>query len=54
MKNRDFKKLTPEDQKALRELLKEQPTALGGIRREQKKGYSDLPLFFKDDQTKLF
>ena len=54
MKNRDFKKLTPEDQKALRELLKEQPTALGGVRREAKKGYSDLPLFFKEDQTTLF
>lgn len=54
MKNRDFKRLTPEDQKALRELLKEQPTALGGVRRDQKKGYLDLPLFQKDDQTKLF
>jgi hypothetical protein len=54
MKNRDFKKLTPEDQKALRELLKEQPTALGWVKRDQKKGYQDLPLFQRDDQTKLF
>lgn len=54
MKPKDFKKLAPEDQKALRQLLKEQPNALGGVRREQKKGYLDLPLFKKDDQTKLF
>ena len=59
MKPKDFKsgppqRLTPEDQKALRALLKEQPNALGGVRREQKKGYSDLPLFKKDDQTSLF
>lgn len=54
MKNKDFKKLTPEDQKALRELLKEQPNALGGVRRDHKKGYSDLPLFQRDDQTNLF
>lgn len=54
MKPKDFKKLMPQDQKALRELLKEQPSALGGVRREQKKGYSDLPLFKKDDQTSLF
>lgn len=54
MKPKDFKKLTPEDQKALRALLKEQPNALGGVRRDQKKGYSDLPLFKKDDQTSLF
>lgn len=54
MKTKDFKKLTPEDQKALRELLIEQPNALGGVQREKKKGYSDLPLFKKDDQSSLF
>ncbi|GHB64132.1 hypothetical protein [Persicitalea jodogahamensis] len=54
MKKRDFNKLTPIEQKALRELMVEQPNALGGVRREQKKGYSDLPLFRKDDQTSLF
>jgi len=54
MKGKDFKKLTPVEQAALRELIANQPNALGGVRREQKKGYSDLPLFYKDDQTKLF
>ena len=54
MKNKEFKKLTPIEQKALRQLLVEQPNSLGGVRRDQKKGYSDLPLFKKDDQVDLF
>ncbi|WP_165933542.1 hypothetical protein [Arundinibacter roseus] len=54
MKKKDFKKLTPVEQAALRELMVEQPNSVGGVRRDQKKGYTDLPLFFRDDQTKLF
>jgi hypothetical protein len=54
MKRKDFKKLSPLEQKALKDLMVEQPTSLLGKRRDQKKGYTDLPLFFRDDQTKLF
>jgi hypothetical protein len=54
MKKKDFNKLTPLEKAAFLELIKEQPTAVVGVQRDKKKGHSDLPLFMKEDQTKLF
>ena len=54
MKKKDFNKLTPLEKAAFLDLVKEQPNATVGVQREKKKGHTDLPLFFRDDQSKLF
>lgn len=54
MKKKDFKRLSAQDQKAIKELVREQPVALLGKRREDQKGYADLPLWGTIEQTKLF
>ena len=54
MKRKDFKRLNAQDQKAIKELIREQPTALLGKKREDRKGYADLPLWGIIEQTKLF
>jgi hypothetical protein len=53
-KRKDFNLLTPTEQAAFLDLVKEQPNAVVGVQRDKKKGHTDLPLFKKDDQTKLF
>lgn len=54
MKKREFKRLSVQDQKAIKELIREQPAALLGKKREDRKGYGDLPLWGTTEQTKLF
>ena len=54
MKKKDFKRLSVQDQKAMKELIREQPTAVLGKKREDQKGYADLPLWGTIEQTKLF
>lgn len=52
MKRKDFKKLTPLQQAALKELIREQPASVLGITKGDNKGFNDLPLF-QQIQTKL-
>ncbi|PWJ48121.1 hypothetical protein CLV98_1571 [Dyadobacter jejuensis] len=54
MNKKTFKKLGKQDQEAIKELVREQPQALLGKRREDRKGYSDLPLWGSVEQTNLF
>jgi len=55
MKAKDFKKLTPYQQKLVRELAAEQPESLFVRSSGSNKGTSGLPLFEKQDsQTSLF
>ena len=53
-KRKDFNLLSPVEKAAFLDLVKEQPNAVVGVQREKKKGHTDLPLFQKEDQTKLF
>jgi hypothetical protein len=52
MRRKDFKKLTPLQQAALQDLIREQPASVLGIKKEENKGFNDLPLF-QQIQTKL-
>lgn len=52
MKKKDFRKLPPIQQKLLQETVKANPNVT--VRKVGNKGWSDLPLFQEDKQTKLF
>jgi hypothetical protein len=54
MKRKDFKRLSVQDQRAINELIREQPASMLGKKREDQKGYADLPLWGTVEQTKLF
>jgi hypothetical protein len=54
MKKKDFKRLSVQDQKAIKELIRDQPNTLLGKKREDQKGYADFPLWGTIEQTKLF
>ena len=54
MKRKDFKRLGVQDQKAITELIREQPAAVLGKKRADQKGYADLPIWGTVEQTKLF
>lgn len=54
MKRRDVERLKPLDKQAVKALIIDNPGAVLGVRKERNKGFSDLPLFAADIQTKLF
>ena len=54
MKKKEYKRLGMQDQNAIRELVREQPTSLLGKKRADRKGYTDLPLWGSTEQTELF
>lgn len=54
MKKRDLSRLNPADRLAVEQLIKDQPGAVLVRSGAQNKGFSDLPLFAVEKQTKLF
>lgn len=48
------KKKLSEKQAVVLEAIKENPNIRFGIQKSMRLGYSDLPLFYEDKQTKLF
>jgi len=54
MKKKDYKRLSVQDQRVIRELVRDQPASLLGKKRADRKGYTDLPLWGSTEQTELF
>lgn len=55
MKRKDFNRLTISQQKAVKELVRDQPDSMLVRSKIQSKGFSDLPMFQeKEKQTSLF
>lgn len=54
MKRRDLDRLKRADKAAVTALIVEQPGAVLVRRKDRNKGFTDLPLFATDSQTKLF
>lgn len=54
MKKRDVERLKPLDKQAVKALIIDNPGAVLVRARDKNNGFSDLPLFAKESQTKLF